>query len=56
MELFLGFYKGLFRRYLEITQLPTLVGMLREFVSKRIPRRLLMSLHKKLFEGYIGLI
>lgn len=51
------FYKGLFRRYLEITQLPTLVGMLREFVSKRTLRGLLlMNLNKKLFEGYIGLI
>ncbi len=28
--------------------------MLREFVSKRIPRGLLMGLHKKLFEDYIG--
>jgi hypothetical protein len=31
-----------------------LVGMLRDFVNKGIPKGLFMGLHKKLFKDYIG--
>jgi hypothetical protein len=48
----MGFHSRLLRGYLET--IVTLVEMLRDFVSKGIPRGLLMDLHKRLFKDYIG--